>query len=423
LDQLKRAVQQLGAKIADARARGDEVVFYLAFSGHGAVGQDGEAFLVLLDASLKQQQLRELILEPLAADYSHLLIDACHAGGVVGVRGMFERELDANTVKVTEDEKQRLLEERSLSHLPGVGVVIATTTGEEAHEWSRLQAGVFTHELISGLMGGADVNEDGQVDYLEIQAFVAAANREVQDPRAVPKIIARPPRRNLKEPLLRLDALSDTVFLRGDPGQLGHFHVELDNGQRLFDAHLQGFRDVRLALPANRKLFVRTTEQEVELHTASNGQIAIAELQLGPRQQQARGSIDAAYRTALFASPFSATYYRGYLDSQRNVAPGSAAKTESIASPPVSSVDAGSNWLALGSAAVAAIGLGGMAVGAVLAALAYTDYTATDEQAPAYEANQRFTTYAITAGAFAGVALLGSAGALGALLQEPDTEQ
>jgi len=34
---------------------------------------------------------------------------------------------------------------------PTVGVVIATTAGQEAHEWSQLESGVFTHEVISGL--------------------------------------------------------------------------------------------------------------------------------------------------------------------------------------------------------------------------------------------------------------------------------
>ena len=63
-------------------------------------------------------------------------------------------------------------------YLVGVlpGVVVATSSEAETHEWSRFDGGVFSHELRSGLLGSADLDGDGQVRYDEI----AAASTGVQ---------------------------------------------------------------------------------------------------------------------------------------------------------------------------------------------------------------------------------------------------
>jgi uncharacterized caspase-like protein len=48
---------------------------------------------------------------------------------------------------------------------------MASASNTQAHEWDDYQTGVFTHELLSGLRGGADVNGDGRVEYSEMAAF------------------------------------------------------------------------------------------------------------------------------------------------------------------------------------------------------------------------------------------------------------
>src|SRR5262249_19585585 len=151
-----------------------------------------------------------------------------------------------------------------------VGVVIAATAGEEAHEWSRFESGVFTHEVISGLLGAADVNRDGQIEYSELAAFIAAANRDLTDPRAAPRVIARPPLRDRSWPLVAVDSLRDAVFLTGDPSAIGHFYLELDNGQRYLDAHLTTAA-ARIALPAHARVFVRTATREATIATGASG--------------------------------------------------------------------------------------------------------------------------------------------------------
>src|SRR6185436_15697538 len=147
------------------------------------------------------------ILAQLPAVYSHVLIDACHAGGVVGVRGdLFDDEVSAHATPVSPDDVAPLLDAQRFARLPHVGVIIATTLGQEVHEWSEIEAGVFSHEVLSGLVGPADVNGDGEIEYTEIQAFVAAANHGVKDPRATLHVIARAPRTNQRVALISLSS-------------------------------------------------------------------------------------------------------------------------------------------------------------------------------------------------------------------------
>ncbi len=56
-------------------------------------------------------------------------------------------------------------------------VVIATARDQQTHEWDAYAGGVFTHQVISGLRGAADVNRDGRVEYSEVHAFLTSANR------------------------------------------------------------------------------------------------------------------------------------------------------------------------------------------------------------------------------------------------------
>src|SRR5687767_14670864 len=307
---LRDTVDAFAAKMADDRRRGDRPTLYFVFTGHGSRDAKGEAFLALHDGVLTQRALYEDVIARMPAALVHVIVDACHAGGVVGVRGgFFGTEKDAKTTPVQASDTASLLEATPLAKYPHIGVLVATTLGEEAHEWSEIESGVFTHELISGLLGAADVNGDRVVEYSEVEAFVAAANRDITDARAVPHVIARPPATNRSAPLVALGSLANMRFLQGDASQLGHFYVELANGQRYLDAHLRGGK-VALAIPDDTRAFLRTRDREASLPT--RGTIAFADVRLAPRTTAARGSIDDAYRASLWASDFGRSYYQGF---------------------------------------------------------------------------------------------------------------
>jgi len=398
LANLQRVVADLAIQMQRDRARGDRPILYFAFSGHGARDDHGGAFLALLDAPLTQDVLYDLI-GNLPTEFTHLIVDACNAGGVVGVRGgsgFFAAEANAQTAPTTAAEVTPILEATPLARHPNIGVILATTLGQESHEWSAIESGVFTHELLSGLTGAADVNGDLVIEYTEVQAFVASANRDIKDPRAIPQIIARPPAANLREPLVALRSLSGTHLVRGDAGKLGHFFIELDNGQRYLDAHPDGGATIAIAVPDAVPAYLRTADGEVSLPV--RGAIALASLVLGPRAVGSRGSIDDWYQRALFASGFGRAYYQGFVDStgalgvtfadDRDEARGHARGR-------------GPSLVLAGVAGVAAV----TAVTAgVLAYSARSDFNATTLQKPAEDAKQRYSRdlpISIAAGAVA----------------------
>ena len=388
VENLQRAMASLVADMEKARAAGRETIFYLAWSGHGAVTADGQAFLALLDGGLNRDQLRKWVLEPANADFTHLVVDACHAGALVGSRGMFDAQRDATLAPVAPSEVLEIVQSTDAERMPGLGVLIATSADQETNEWSRIQAGVFTHEVLSGLSGAADVNADGQVEYSEIHAFVAAANREVPDPRAVPKVIARPPSRDLHAPLVDLTRLKDVVWLRGDPSRLGRFHIELTGGQRYLDAHLALGR-VAIAMPAGIRAFLRTRGAEAELGPDGG---SLAKIRLSERPLEKKGSVDAALRGALFSSPFGETYYKGFVDSRGLVGvrfghPAIEIGTEAKPASSIREPLAITCWVAAGGALLAAAITGGLTVDA------WQDFKATDMQRPAHLANKRYQTY------------------------------
>ncbi len=315
--ELTTVLKRFAVDMQADRDRGDEPVFYFAYSGHGAANKKGAIFLTLADAELTQDKLYEEVLAKLPFSYAHMFVDACHADAVVGARGMFDKgETSAQNVKLNKNEVSALADATRLKRFPNVGAIIATTADQEAHEWSRLQAGVFTHEVLSGLAGAADTNGDGAIEYSELQAFVMSANRTIVDPRAAPRVVAAPPLVNRRVPIVLLDAFRNTSTIEGNVASLGHFFIELANGERYLDANLGSDTRRKLVLPKERVLFVRTDDQEAEVLTLQKPVTRFSELRLRPRQLAlARGSIDESYRTALFQSPYTGSYYQGVVDS------------------------------------------------------------------------------------------------------------
>lgn len=403
LSALRELLGELAISMRADRARGDEPTLYLSYSGHGAQASDGTPFFALADGGLTKRLLYDEVLAVLPATRVHLFVDACHAAAVVGSRGLFSQERDAASAPLSSGEVASVVEASGLRRFPWVGALLASTEGAESHEWSQLEAGVFTHELLSALSGAADVNNDGLIEYTEVQAFVASANRGLKDPRAVPHVVAVPPALDAHTPLLELSRLGEVAFLSGRLAELGHFHVELEDGERPVDANLSADATSRLVLPAGRSGWVVTADREAELPLRARETVELTQLRFQPRSRGTRGSVEGALRAALFESPFGPTYYRGFIDSAGLLgvsfvpAPGVVAPAGGARRP-----------LAYGTlgvsvaAAVASAVLGGLAL------QAKRDFDATDLMRPAAEASARYQRFGD-----AGLVTLGLAVALG----------
>ncbi len=395
VEAFERAVSQIEAAIADAK--GERTTVYLVFSGHGASTPEGSPYLALQDGLLTREHLYDRVLARWPATVVHVVIDACNAGAMVGARGPFGRTVDAQREAVAAPEARAVIESGSLARFPNVGAIVATSEGREAHEWSRIESGVFTHELLSGALGAADVNGDRQVEYSELVAFVSSANSRVDDPRAKPNVIALPPSIHRRAAWIALDQVRDVVEVRGDPTHLGRFFVELDNGQRYLDAHIAPRERLSFVLPAKTRAFLRTPSFELALY--SNADPIVLDLRERKRITVASRGVDHTYRKALFAAPYGRTYYRGFVDSQGMV----SVPTDDLAvvyertdaGPPLRS------WIAFGvgaAATAAAVGLG------VYAAKTKRDFEATDIQQRAIDLSARYDRLVIGTIISAGVA-------------------
>jgi hypothetical protein len=315
LVELRRAVAELRQDFeADARA-GNESVLLFFYSGHGTRGSSRPASLALLDEPLTREVLYGEVLAALPARYIHLIVDACHAEAVVR-----PRDGEAKQVAVTDADLQTWTTRETLARFPQVGALLATAAGAQSHEWDVFEQGVFSHELISGLRGAADVDGDGRVEYSELAAFLGAANREVADPRAQLAVVVHPPAINRRAPIVDLKEARGQFRLVGRPSRLGRLFIEDERGNRLADVRAEPEFRVSLLLPAVEKLFIRGADGETVLRAAADAIVALDELRLASVETRPRGAVESSLHRGLFAAEYGPRYYRGYVDQNPELA-------------------------------------------------------------------------------------------------------
>jgi hypothetical protein len=409
LVEVRRAVHELEVEVQAAVAKGDEPVVFIFYSGHGTTGADGQAGLSLLDGALTRDALYDEVLAPLTARFVHLFIDACNAEAVVR-----PRDLQAEVVDPPPGELGDYLRAETLARFPNVGAVMASTVGAQAHEWDVYQSGIFTHEVLSALRGGADVDGNHLVEYSELAAFLAAANRDVEDPRARPRCVVHPPPLDPRVALVDVQHLRQTAYLQGEAGTLGAFYVEDARGNRLLDLRVERHLPVLLALPGNEVLFLRNDRGEVTLSPAAGATVRIESLRLATAEVRARGSLDSALRRGLFATRFGPAYYRGFVDRRDDLVPVATVDDEPMQepSPPAPATAqrdrrrAQVSFVASGTLALGAAIAGGLAWSA------HHDFDETTFERPAMEARDRYERDATLAiGTLIGAVVAGGIGA------------
>jgi hypothetical protein len=312
--ELDRAIDTLNTRMEATARAGDSPTLIFFYSGHGARTQPdggGEAALTLHDGVLSQTALHEQVLGKVRAGIVHLVIDACHAEAVVR-----SRDVDAQTVEIPAAEMAMLLSQGTSARYPHVGLVIASRSNAPSHEWDLYQSGVFSHEVISGLRGGADVNGDGRVEYSELGAFLTAANREVVDPRARIRSVVQPPAVRARAALIRIGPGAQAGWLVAIPSSAGQFYVEDARGNRIVDGRAELGFAMAVAVPAGEQLFVRNNDREAEVFLRAGERLSFDRLAFRTRPMRSRGSMERSLQTGLFVMPFGPSYYSGYTDQQ-----------------------------------------------------------------------------------------------------------
>ena len=313
---LLRSLSEIFDAIREANARGARTVFYFIYVGHGSVGEDGEGAMHLLDRRFTRADLFHEVIARSPATVNHVVIDACNSYLLVAKRG------DAGDVDAALDAAvDRFVEGERLDRYPNTGIVVSTSRAADVHEWSEFQAGVFSHEVRSALVGGADVDADGAVTYQEVRAFLGAANNMVKDPRARLEPYVRPPRIRLAEPLFDLSRAPDAPRLLVPATIAGRYYLEDARGVRFADINMGVGSAVRFLLLPEYGYYLRGEGQQRRIPADATATLDASLIAPEEEPFGRRGAEEETFRRDLFATPFSRAFYEGF-DSTPSYTPG-----------------------------------------------------------------------------------------------------
>lgn len=398
--ELTGAVDRLRADVALARSRGVQAVAYVVYAGHGNV-RNGEGYVSLEDGPLTGRVLAEEVVGRLGADRVHLIVDACYSYFLAYSRGPGgqRRPLPAGFSRAVE-----------LAQADNVGLLLSTSSARESHEWEAFQAGIFNHEVRSGLLGAADADGDGQVSYREIAAFVERANLAIPNDRFRPQVHARPP----KDSELLVDLRPGLGRRLEVDGALGaHYVLEDANGVRLAEFHNAPGQSVRLLRPPPLgRVYLRRVGEEREYSLpAAPDVVRLADLGFEPPRVASRGAAHESFEH-IFSVPFDRDVVASYTYS----VPTPPELLEAVTAPsPVRPV-LGWGGVALGGATVG-VGL----VTTLLAQESRASITPSTPQGQVAERNARIRSLNTTSGVLYGVGSVALVGGVVLLLLGPET--
>jgi len=289
---LRNVVALLAAEIRTAHQRGVRSTLYVLYAGHGNVDEQS-SYVTLEDGRLSPKLLVQEILDPIGADANHLIVDACYSYLLVGERGPGgERRKVEGFSEMSE-----------LGRRNDLGLLLSTSSGDESHEWGAFQAGIFSHELRSGLYGAADLDGDGSITYVEMASFLERANQPIVNEKFRPRVFARAPSRSTR--LLDLKTgLARSLDVDGNLPS-AHYLIESPQGVRFVDFHNAQGRGFRLVRPGGAdQLYLRRMEDGWEATVPpSDERITLASLPLSNPRVVERGAAHQAF-SRIFSLPF-----------------------------------------------------------------------------------------------------------------------
>lgn len=141
-------------KAAKGKSRRVEVIMY--YSGHS-----DEESIFLGDDRISYQEFRDIITS-MHADVRVAIFDSCASGNLTLPKGVIKRS-------------PFLLD--TAYDMKGYAFMTSSSASEAAQESGRLKRSYFTHNLISGMRGAADMNQDGRITLNEAYQYTFDGTR------------------------------------------------------------------------------------------------------------------------------------------------------------------------------------------------------------------------------------------------------
>jgi caspase domain-containing protein len=147
---LMEALSATASRASAARVAAQRVEVIVYFSGHA-----DEQGLMLGREVVRYAELRQAI-QAIGADVGIAILDACASGAITRLKGGRAGPAFLHDVS---------------SEVKGYAFLTSSSEDEAAQESERLRGSFFTHALVSGLRGAADVTGDGKVTLNEAYQF------------------------------------------------------------------------------------------------------------------------------------------------------------------------------------------------------------------------------------------------------------
>lgn len=148
--------------------------FFIFYSGHGEVDENGDAYFMPFDASpsllddkgMEMRKFLEQITRKINAKMIVFFADACHSGSTLGAKGS-----DSRFSSLLNEQWSEIFKNRDNTCV----VISSSSVNQNSYEDPYLKHGIFTYYLIEGLKGKADQSSkspDGIVKANELRSFL-----------------------------------------------------------------------------------------------------------------------------------------------------------------------------------------------------------------------------------------------------------
>ncbi len=287
------AMASLRERVAKDVAAGLRPQVYFYYAGHGEIADGSGGYVHLEDGRLTREALSDELLTALEGAWVHVVVDACNAYFLVA-----------------DDNRAQGVAFSRFEPLPNVGYVLSTSSDARSHEWQSWSGGVFSHEVRSAMVGAADANLDGAVDYRELAAFVAVANESIPQARFRPAFYVQPPRSDLSLPITTQSGLRRTSNLWLDIDSRGRLEVRDRRGLPYADVNKAPGRRLAVWLEPLASYSVRFGGKPFHVPRA-RPRLTLAMLVPDADDAQPRAQGHRAFQHA-FGAPFGQEVVRGY---------------------------------------------------------------------------------------------------------------